>query len=304
MKRIISIFVFAVLLLSLQGCGDSDSEYRVYYKTAAGDRLMAESRRLKTDEALTGEETVALLIEQLSAGPEAEGGINALPDGTRLLGAKLSGETAIVDLSKEYYNNRDVDELLARLAIVNTLCGVDGIEGVRIKVEGKPLVSTTTGAEIGVIALSDVAMGPQDKRVVEKETVILYFPDKDAEGLVAEKREIELQASLSVERLIISELAKGPESKELVRVIPSETKVIGTETKDGVCFVNLSGAFAEQVPTSSSATTMALYSIVNSLTELDGIDSVQILIDGKTGVEFGNYVLDAALARKKSLIKD
>ncbi|MGN1098322.1 MAG: GerMN domain-containing protein, partial [Clostridia bacterium] len=134
--------------------------------------------------------------------------------------------------------------------------------------------------------------------------ITIYFPDENAEYLVPEYREIEVQASLSVEKLVLSELMKGPEDKTLTQVIPSDVKVIGTETKDGVCFVNLSGEFVEKIPSSSSSTTMALYSIVNSLTELDTIDSVQILINGKTGVELGNYVLDVPLEKNTSLIKE
>ena len=40
------------------------------------------------------------------------------------------------------------------------------------------------------------------------------------------------------------------------------------------------------------ATTLSLYSIVNSLCELENVNSVQILVNGETGVEYGNLVLD------------
>lgn len=304
MKKIISFLTIVMLIFSLSACVSDSVSYTVYYKNADGDTLIGEKRKMENGKDASKEEVIAFLIEQLSKSPKTDGGINVLPDGTALLDAKISGETAYVNISDKYYLNKDVDELLSRVAIVNTLCGIEGIENVEIKIEGKALVSTTTGAEIGILSRSDIANGPQDKDVTEKETVVIYFPDQDGEYLVAERREIEVQASLSVERLIISELAKGPENKELVQVIPSEIKVISTETKDGVCFVNLSSDFADKIAGSSTSTTMALYSIVNSLTELDGIDSVQVLIDGKTGVEFGNYVLDVPLERNKSLIKE
>ncbi len=304
MKRIFALLAVIALALSFAACGGDSESYTVYYKNSDGDRLIGEKAKMENGKKASAEEIIKFLVGKLSESPKSDGGINVLPDGTKLLEVKMQGKTAVVDISDEYYLNKDVDELLARVAIVNTLCEVDGIERVLIKIEGAPLVSTTTGAEIGAIGRNDVASGPQDSTVTDKETVIIYFPDKDGTQLVPESREIEIQASLSVERLIISELAKGPEGKELVQVIPSDIKVIGIETKDGVCFVNLSGDSVAKVSGGTTSTTMALYSIVNSLTELEGIDSVQVLVDGKTGAEFGSYVLDVPLERNKSLIKE
>lgn len=304
MKRFIVITVILALTLAFAACSDADSRFNIYYKNAEGDSLMSEEHRSDISENGDKLEIVKYLIGELSRSPKTEGLINVLPDGTKLLSAEISGRTVTVDLSKEYYQNRDVDELLARMAVVNTLCEIDGISSVEILIEGEALISTTTGAEIGRISRSDVVYGPNDSTVSKKETVVIYFPDKDAAKLVPERRSVEVQASLSIERLILSEMMKGPTGSDLVQVIPSDIKVISTETKDGVCFVNLSGDLIDKVPSGTTSTTMALFSIVNSLTELENIDSVQILIDGKTGVQFGNYVLDAPLEKNRTLIKE
>ncbi len=302
MKRLLSIILLAAMALSFAACGEDGTAYTVYHKNADGDRLIPETRRI--DEGAGVEETIAALIGFLSDSPKTEGALNVLPTDVKLLGVSVENGTATVNLSDAYYGNKGVDELLSRVAIANTLCGIDGVDEVLIKVDGRPLVSSTTGTQVGPIRAGDIANGFQDKAVVDKETVVLYFPDEKGEYLVPEKREIELQASISVERAIISELAKGPESDGLVRVVPTDVNLISIETTDGVCFVNLSGDFVSSVSSGSASTTMALYSIVNSLTELDGISSVQVLIDGKTGVEFGNYVLDAPLARNQTLIRE
>jgi spore germination protein GerM len=48
---------------------------------------------------------------------------------------------------------------------------------------------------------------------------------------------------------------------------------------------------------------MTIYSIVNSLTELDGIEKVKFLIDGKTEKEYmGNFKFDALFPRSTQLI--
>ena len=48
---------------------------------------------------------------------------------------------------------------------------------------------------------------------------------------------------------------------------------------------------------------MTLYAIVNSLCELENVKSVQILVNGENGVEFGNYVLDIPYEKNESVIK-
>ena len=304
MKRFIAIAVILSLTLAFAACGGGENRFKIYYKNAEGDALMSEEHKADIPRSSDKAQIVEYLIGELSKSPKTEGLINVLPDGTQLLSVKMQGRTAVVDLSKEYYQNRDVDELLARMAIVNTLCDISGISSVEILIEGDTLISTTTGAEIGRISRNDVVYGLQDGTVSQKETVVIYFPDKDASKLVPEERVVEVQATLSIERLVLSELMKGPSSSELVQVLPSDVKVISTETKDGVCFVNLSGDIIDKIPAGPSSTTMALFSIVNSLAELETIDSVQILIDGKTGVQFGNFVLDAPFEKNKTLIKD
>lgn len=302
-RKIMSALLVLFMALSLWSCGGS-KKYNIYYKNADGTTLVKEAHRSELPKNAKKDEIITYLIGELSKAPRTEGLINVLPEAAALKSAAVKRRTAVVDLSKEYYNNRDVDELLARYAIVSTLCEVDGIDSVEIMIDGEPLISSTTGAEIGVISRNDVVYSLQDSAAMQKVTLTVYFPDSDGEYLVPERREVEAQTSLSTERLVLSELMKGPSSGSLTQAVPSDVKVISTETKDGVCFVNLSGDFLDKISNSTTATSMALFSIVNSLTELDSIDSVQILIDGKTGATFGNYVLDAPFERNKSLIKN
>lgn len=302
-KRITAILLAAAIGI-LGGCGDNEQKFNIYYKNADGDALVKEEHHTDSLSGAGRAEIIEYLIGELSKSPSTDGLINVLPGGTQLLKVSIIGRTATVNLSKEYYMNKDVDELLARFAIINTLGEVEGIDSVEILIEGGPLISTTSGAKIGRISKNNVVLGLQDPSATTKETVVIYFPDKEGQYLVPEERKIEIQASLSTERLVMSELLKGPESSRLVQSVPADLKVISTETTDGVCFVNLSGDTVDKVNSGSTSTTMFLYSIVNSLTELANIDSVQILIDGKTGVELGNYVLDAPLEKNRSLIED
>ena len=58
--------------------------------------------------------------------------------------------------------------------------------------------------------------------------------------------------------------------------------ILGVTVRDRVCYVNLSKEFL--TPVYDVTSQVALYSIVNSLVELPGVNKVQFSIDGDTNV--------------------
>ena len=80
---------------------------------------------------------------------------------------------------------------------------------------------------------------------------------------------------------------KGEDEAGYPTVNPAVT-ILGVTTRDRVCYVNLSEEFL--TPVYNVTSQAALYSIVNSLVELPGINKVQISIDGDTNVTFRDSV--------------
>jgi len=76
-------------------------------------------------------------------------------------------------------------------------------------------------------------------------------------------------------------------------VINPETKIINILTKDGICYVNLDSSFLTVV--NNVSTEVAVYSIVNSLVELDNINKVQILVNGEVPSTFSNSTFERNL---------
>ena len=66
-----------------------------------------------------------------------------------------------------------------------------------------------------------------------------------------------------------------------ISTVPSGTKLISVSVVDGVCYVNLSDSFKNNKNPEVTEEVL-LYSIVNSLTELQGVSKVQISINGST----------------------
>jgi spore germination protein GerM len=140
----------------------------------------------------------------------------------------------------------------------------------------------------------------------EKKTVLLYFSDREDEYLVGEKREILKRGEVNQEaKETILELIKGPKGK-LVPTLPPRTKLLGFNVNEkGVAEVNFNRAFSKDHPGGSSAETMTIYSVANSLIlNFPQIKKVQILIEGeKEETIAGHLSLDQPISSKPDLIK-
>lgn len=298
MKKFMSLLLVIILSLAVfSACNSDGIKIKVFFKHSAKNELREETRTVEAEKDASARTIARLAVNELIKGPKAEGSKSVISKSAKLISLAVNENVATVNMSKHYLEKKGVDELILRFAIVNTLCDIKGIDGVVIQVEGNNLVSETTGKEIGVLRMDDnIVFAPEDKLAVT-----LYFPDKSFEHLSGEVRRIDVQNALSLEKIVVDELFKGPQNKELSASVPQGTKLLSIEVKDKVCFVNVTKEFV--AVSGSSATTMALYSVVNSLCTLKNIESVQILINGEAGVEFGNFVLDIPYEANYSLVK-
>lgn len=299
MKKIISIFLILVMsVLILASCSAERTTISVYFKNRQTSELNEEKRIVRVGEADGAAELAKLAVAELIKGPQNEKNSAVIDRDAKLLSLVINDGVATVNISSHFGKKKGVDGLLLRFAFINTLCRIDGINGIVIQVEGKPLVSENTGKEYGVLSMSDIALNTEDKL-----TLNLYFPDKEGESLVPEKRTVDAQMALSLEKTVVSELIKGPKDNGLSSAIADGTKLLNIETKDNVCYVNFSSEFILKTSSGSTATMLSLYSVVNSLCELESVESVQILVNGETGAEFGNFVLDIPYEANEQLIK-
>ncbi len=96
--------------------------------------------------------------------------------------------------------------------------------------------------------------------------------------------EIGRVSNISLEKLVVEQLVKGPLMEGAYPTINPSTKIISVSVKDGICYVNLGSDFLSQ-PNSVSAE-VTIYSITNSLVELSNVNKVQISIGGETNVTY------------------
>jgi len=116
-----------------------------------------------------------------------------------------------------------------------------------------------------------------------KELAVLYFPSLSARMLVAESRPIKwAPAEADRVRQVLLALAEGP-SEHLGHPLAAATTVRAVFlTMEGTAYVDLSSDILSSVYPGIEAESLAVYSIVNSITvNIPSIKRVKILIQGQ-----------------------
>lgn len=134
----------------------------------------------------------------------------------------------------------------------------------------------------------------------EAKTIALYFADSTGKYLVQEQRTLPKTTSLA--RETVSEWLKGPAVKgtTVLASVPTSTLLRDIAIKENVVIVDLSKEFLQT--SAKVSPEVALYGLVNTLTQFSTIKQVQIRIEGKPLTKYGT--IDATmLVNKASLVK-
>ncbi|KGP74967.1 spore gernimation protein [Desulfosporosinus sp. Tol-M] len=134
----------------------------------------------------------------------------------------------------------------------------------------------------------------------ETKTVVLYFADSTGKYLVKEQRI--LPKTVSLARETVTQWLKGPaETGTTVQAsVPTTTVLLDIAIKENVVVVDLSKEFLQ--PNAKVSPEVALYGLVNTLTQFATIKQVQIRIEGKPLTKYAT--IDATmLSNKASLVK-
>lgn len=134
-----------------------------------------------------------------------------------------------------------------------------------------------------------------------RQTVVsLYFNQKDTNTLVPEARRVDVkEITKDPYNTLLKLLIEGPKNESLEKVIPEGTKINKIEIKKGTVYIDLSKEFIENHKGGAEAEGRTVYSIVNTLTELNEVDAVKIVIDGNNEASFK----DNDLSLKDAFVK-
>lgn len=127
----------------------------------------------------------------------------------------------------------------------------------------------------------------------ERQTIIsLYYISLENNTLIPEARKIDAKELVeNPYKTLIEMLIEGPKNEKLVSSIPEGTYINNAILKNGTVEVDLSKEFIENQTGDIEEAKLSIYSIVNTLTELNEVNSVKILIEGEENKKFNDIEL-------------
>lgn len=110
----------------------------------------------------------------------------------------------------------------------------------------------------------------------------IYYVDSSMLRLVPMDFDAGYSTVSDAAKKVVKELIEGEDfNKRILRLIPDINNCMSVRVKNNTAYVNLKDEFIENMPDNKNHELLMLYSIVNSLTSIDGIDTVKFLFEGE-----------------------
>lgn len=239
-----------------------------------------------------GELTVPGLMEGLLSGPPAGSELlSSIPEGTSLLDWSMDGSGLLrVDLSEEYAALTGLELTLADYCITMTMEQLPQVNAVTITVNGATLEQRSRQRFSGEQA---ILTGAEEQPV--EMVAALYFPRSGGRGLGIEHRTFLVTEDDILVEIVTRALLEGPTTAGLTSIIPQDTGLISARLEDGVCRVDFTSELVEQMPEDEDGQILVLYSITDTLGNLDQVDSVVLRVEGEELTRYGTVAFGGVL---------
>lgn len=298
---LVMITILAVYSSNVKEEANIDTGTNVYFTDRATETLYAEKRALSSTEF---SDKIVEVLSYIESGPintnYKKSFFNSnttfdniiesieINEDTAYLEGETSGEKYNINIifNDNYGQLSDISKVLIKSSITLSLSEIKGVSNISFISEYAfiPVSSTFVDETINnyVYTKANVVANPIISPInLVSTNFILYFKGQgDNQNLVREERSVAVDPNEPIEKYIVEELIKGS-AADNINLIPSNTRLLNVNVDNETVFVDLSMEFVTGQGTDTVKQTLAVYSIVNSLTELEHIESVQILIDAK-----------------------
>lgn len=303
MKKIVStLLIIFMIMIMCSSCTEASSEttsdIQLYYVSTVfnednlGLTLETETMEYTSEEQLD----VGTIIEQMITGPESGANIRSPIYKIDLVNWDVEENIASLTFSAGYGELQGLEHTLADACITLTLLQLDYLNGV--------IVTWIGNDEPEEIMTEQSFSLSQEWGTETEQEITLYYLGSDGRYLVSESQILVVEESEPIERYVIEELIRGPKNEAYRTLIPEGTEVLNVYTEKGTCYVDLSEAFLTGRSGDSLTNRLAVYSIVNSITNLKNVERVQILVNGETVERYGLMDISTPLVREERTIAD
>jgi len=287
--------VLIVLMITSSGChlvtkSDSDNNttvieeiatvdtgYKVYYLSENKFSINGIEHKFVSE---TPSGLIAECLNLLDTQPDSSDYLQTIPAGVEVADYEYDEnmKQANIYFSSEYTQIEKSEEILVRAAIVKTLTQFDGeIDYVQFFVDNQALLEKN--GSVMMMKKSDFVESTRaDLKNLKERKLTLYFAGSDGTALVKEVVCVHYLNTATAEQVIAESLIAGPLTKTLNQTISSDTKLNSVSISEGTCYIDFNQKFLEKINKQSFE--INVYSVVNSLCQLSGVEKVMITIDG------------------------
>lgn len=155
--------------------------------------------------------------------------------------------------------------------------------------------------------LAEITPGEEITEEQERQTIVsLYYINTDTNTLLPEARVIDVKNLLeNPYDTLVRFLMEKPKNDKLKSAIPEDTKINNATLIGDMVLLDLSKEFIQNQEKNNDTINLSIYSIVNTLTELNEVNSVKFLIDGQevSKIEGTEILLTEGFKRQENLPK-
>ncbi len=302
MKKLVSFLLCLALSFTVfAGCSfkGATSDKQIYYLSTDKTSITAVDYEYSSDD---GKSQIKEALKMLSKDTDDIDYVTTIPSSIEVSRWELTDGALSLFFIGDYDSIDVYTEILVRAAIVKTLTQIEDVKNVSIYVNNKPLVDSSGEAVGAMTAETFIEDFGQETDSLLSTDLTLYFASADGMSLVEENRSVYYSSNVTIEKVVMEQLMKGPSTEGLLSAIPDSTKINSISvTENGVCIVNFDSNFETAI--SGVTEKVTLYSIIDSLTKLDNIKQVQILVNGSTP-HLSNIDVDlsAPISRNEDII--
>lgn len=257
-----------LLALLLCACMNSDSEAEtldIYYCAAdggmeSGSAVVKCALPVRAD-ADRLEEALRLLTEE----PRSPKLKTAFPTGISVERCAAEDGCVSLSLSAGYSGLPPMERTLLRASLVLTLCALEEVRSVSLS-EGDRLL------EEGLTAADFL----REERNETEPELCFWLPEPERGCLTGERKTVRQRRNLTLAESAFRQLLEELQPYGL----PKDTQVLRVVRRSGVCTVDLSEEFRGVCELGAESLRLLVFAIVDTMTELDGVDAVLLRCEG------------------------
>lgn len=285
-QAICSLLIFSLLLV-FPGCvvtGPTLENPTPYYYLQAEPEWDTETGMIVIEqrEAPIPGEDMQTVLQTYLQGPLTPALASPFPPGITLEGLRTEGNVMYVTLSAEFGELDGVALSTACACLALTGMALSGCNEVRISAPGLHW----SGSDWITLHLSDLILTDDSVDRI-RSNMAVYLTDSRGTQLISQPVAIRQGSCNRICADLITELIQGVPDLDLYSPLPPGTQLLGVSVLDGICTVNFSREFVDNISTETDLQGLALQSVTNTLAQLDFVTGVTFYCEGSRLLRYG-----------------